>query len=173
MAKVIEKKKTGRPKIWEGQKYEDAKLEILERIATGETLSAIGKDEHLPSVEETLRWVIRDAVFGRDYARARDAAYERMADEILEIADDSGGDYYIDERGKIQVNHENVQRARLMVDTRKWVLSKRAPNRFGDKIEVNNTGEIGLKIEQVKRVIVDSAKVIEQDLKEFKQLPGK
>jgi hypothetical protein len=44
-----------------------------------------------------------------------------MADELVDIADD-GGD-------------EGVQRSRLRIDTRKWVLSKMKPKRYGDKVE--------------------------------------
>ena len=41
------------------------------------------------------------------------------ADEFLQIADDKSGD---------------AMRDRLRLDTRKWLMSKIAPKRFGDKL---------------------------------------
>jgi hypothetical protein len=47
-----------------------------------------------------------------------------------------------------------VQRARLRVDTRKWVATKIAPRIYGDQIKVENTGEV--TITQITRRVVDS-----------------
>lgn len=65
--------------------------------------------------------------------RARELGYLRMADEILEIADDNASDTRTDEDGNEFVNHDVINRARLRVDTRKWMLSKCLPKIFGDK----------------------------------------
>ncbi|MBT8043576.1 MAG: hypothetical protein KJO79_01395 [Verrucomicrobiae bacterium] len=34
-------------------------------------------------------------------------------------------------------NHENIQRSRLRVDTRKWMTSKMKPKKYGDKLELD------------------------------------
>jgi hypothetical protein len=34
------------------------------------------------------------------------------------------------------VDHENIQRARLRVDSRKWILSKMLPKIYGDRSEL-------------------------------------
>ena len=65
--------------------------------------------------------------FSQRYARARDAGYERMADELVEISD---ADCTAD--GK--PDNALVQQARLRVETRKWILSKMLPKRYGDRI---------------------------------------
>ena len=33
------------------------------------------------------------------------------------------------------MDHENIQRSRLRVDTMKWMASKLAPRKYGDRVE--------------------------------------
>jgi hypothetical protein len=40
-------------------------------------------------------------------------------------------------------NSVAVQRARLKVDTRKWLLSKLQPKKYGDKLDMNVAGKDG------------------------------
>lgn len=57
---------------------------------------------------------------------------EAMAEEILEIADDGLNDFkQVD--GRQVVDQENINRSRLRVDTRKWLMSKLAPKKYGDR----------------------------------------
>jgi hypothetical protein len=42
---------------------------------------------------------------------------------------------------QIVLNREAIERARLRVETRKWVLTKLRPDRFGDKIEQTQKGD--------------------------------
>ena len=63
-----------------------------------------------------------------------------LADEILEIADDSNRDLIERADGVLTVDHEHIQRARLRVDTRKWILSKMLPKVYGDKFQVGGDG---------------------------------
>ena len=69
---------------------------------------------------------------------------ERMAAETLAIADAPVG---ITERGT--TNSGAVQKQRLQVDTRKWMLSKLAPKRYGDRVtnELANAVGEALKLE--------------------------
>lgn len=76
-------------------------------------------------------WVSEDAALAVRYTRARESLVERMAKELAEIADEPpplGPD------GK--VDNGWVQKHRLQVDTRKWLLSKLAPKKYGDKLEI-------------------------------------
>ena len=83
--------------------------------------------------------------FNSAYARAREHQMEAWADEIIAIADDSRGDLMevAGKDGKIErvVDQENIQRARLRIDTRKWVMSKLAP-RYADKVDVSVDAKI-------------------------------
>jgi hypothetical protein len=74
------------------------------------------------------------------YARAKEAALEAMADEMLDIADDVERDTYEDGEGAVRIAPDVVNRARLRVDTRKWIMSKLAPKKYGDKLDVDHKG---------------------------------
>jgi len=80
--------------------------------------------------------------FLQRYEQAKEESADALADEMLDIADDSERDYT--EEGR--VNTEHVQRARLRVDTRKWIASKLKPKKYGDKLDLNanHAGTINL-----------------------------
>jgi hypothetical protein len=112
--------------------------EICERIAKGETLSAICKDEHLPAKSTVATWAADNREgFAEQYARARERLLEHWADEIVDIADDASRDTIINERGKEVADSEWINRSRLRVDTRKWLLSKLRPDKYGEKLELS------------------------------------
>lgn len=76
-------------------------------------------------------WVANDAELANKYVRARESLIERMAQELADIADEPpplGPD------GK--VDNGWVAKHRLQVDTRKWLLSKLAPRKYGERLEV-------------------------------------
>ena len=51
---------------------------------------------------------------------------------------------------------EDVQRARLIVDTMKWTASKLKPVKYGDRIDHKHTGSLTIGIKRNERV--DDAK---------------
>lgn len=81
------------------------------------------------------------------YARAREVGYQKLADELFSISDDGRNDWMqIRARNGEMievVNKEAIERSRLRVDTRKWVLSKMLPKIYGDKLDVNAKHEAG------------------------------
>jgi hypothetical protein len=99
--------------------------------------------------ESTVRdWVVsnRDG-FSAKYAQAREAGYLKIADELLDIADDGRNDWEEREtRGStyIALNKEAVERSKLRVETRKWLLSKMLPKVYGDKITNEITGALAV-----------------------------
>lgn len=110
--------------------------EICNLISQGISLRKICDMEGMPGRGTVLSWLTRESDFRTDfqiqYAQARKAQAYGWADEILDIADDSSGDTYTDAKGNEQTDWENVQRSRLRVDTRKWLLSKLLPKEYGD-----------------------------------------
>jgi hypothetical protein len=120
---------------------------ICERLASGESLKAICRDEAMPDERSVRRWALNDVEgFAPRYAQAREIQAFSMADELLEIADDASNDWMVRE-GKTELNGEHVQRSRLRSDTRKWLLSKMLPKVYGDKITQEHTGADGGPIE--------------------------
>lgn len=119
---------------------------ICERLAAGESLRAICRDDGQPDNKTVLRWLEANEGFRQQYARARELQAEALFDEMLEIADDSSGDATTNGRGDTVMDAEFVQRSRLRVDTRKWYLSKLAPKKYGEKVEQEFTGGLEIKV---------------------------
>jgi hypothetical protein len=78
------------------------------------------------------------------YARACEMRAEQMANELLEIADTFDNDVHLDKDGNEIINHNVINRDRLRVDSRKWLLAKLHPKKYGDKIEHEHSGSINL-----------------------------
>jgi hypothetical protein len=110
--------------------------EICVRIAEGESLRKICKDEKMPALVNVWRWLNDNEALSKQYARAREEQAETFVDEILDIADYKKDDTYLDEDGKEIINQEVIARSRLRVDARKWVASKLKPKKFGDYTKV-------------------------------------
>ena len=106
---------------------------IINRIAAGETLRAICRTNGFPKHSTVLEWV-SDPVFADRYARARRSGLDVIAEEIIDIADDSSGDVTFDAEGNERQNSEFTNRSRLRVDARKWLLSKLRPDKYGDHL---------------------------------------
>jgi len=83
------------------------------------------------------------------YARATDDRADMMADEILSISDNVGHDLVILPDGREVVDNAVVQRDRLRVDSRKWLLAKLRPKKYGDQLDVTSGGE---KIQQLPTI---------------------
>lgn len=87
------------------------------------------------------------------YNRAKNINSELIFEDILEIADNTNADVKIIEtkggRQKAVIDGEAVQRSRLKIDARKWILSKMNPKKYGDKIDIDHT-TLGEKIEPTK-----------------------
>lgn len=114
--------------------------EICRRIAAGESLRAICEDGHMPSRDAVYNWLRSNADFRGQYVRAREDQAETFLDEIIAISDDTANDTAVTDHGE-QPNSEWIARSRLRVDARKWAMSKLAPKKYGDKIDVTTGGE--------------------------------
>lgn len=120
---------------------------IVAQVAAGEAVRRTVA-QHGVNPREFYAALDADETLAKRYARAKDVAVEAMADEIVSIADDGSNDSYLDEDGNRQNLPDVVQRSRLRVDTRKWLLSKLAPKRYGERLDVNAnvTGGLALAI---------------------------
>lgn len=121
---------------------------LCQRIAKGESLLKICREERMPSRDFVYDWLREDTEFRDMYVRAREDQAETMLEEILAIADDAKRDTRIerDKQGReIEVSdNEWIQRSKLRVDARKWAMSKLAPKKYGDKIGVEHSGSVEL-----------------------------
>jgi len=131
------KKKPGRPKAVTPEIEE----QILALICDGKSLVRIAKLEIMPARSTINKHLLDDEGFSDRYARACALRGETLVDEMLEIADETAGDFYEDADGNKKVDHENIHRSKLRVDTRKWMAAKLAPKKYGTKVESVVPGE--------------------------------
>lgn len=114
---------------------------ILGRIADGESLRAICRDEGYPSRQTVLRWLWGESEeanawnFVAKYARAREAQGDLMDDRIMEEAE--------------AVTPESAAAVRVRVDAFKWRASKLKPKVYGDKQQHEHSGPGGGAIPHV------------------------
>lgn len=127
---------------------------IILEIENGKSLNQLFKEDWTPSSQTFYIWLEKDEAKSKRYARACEVRADTIFEQILEIADDSSQDTIIVPIGEgIEVeklNPEFVQRSRLRVDARKWVVAKLNPKKYGDKIEQTHLGEMTIKFEEQK-----------------------
>ena len=100
----------------------------------------------MPNRPTVYLWMNKNPAFASQYAQARESLYEHWADEILTIADDGTTDYVtkVGRNGHEYeaVDQEHIQRSRLRVDSRRWLLSKLKPGVYGDRLESVLSGQV-------------------------------
>lgn len=127
---------------------------ICEQLATSsKSLRTICQEEGMPQVRTVLHWLARGdnpeseieyREFLHQYAHAREAQADFMAEEIIEIADDGSNDYMTIVKGDKEYNVEDKEvtnRSRLRVDSRKWIASKLKPKKYGDRVDLTTNGK--------------------------------
>jgi hypothetical protein len=137
---------TGRPSLY----TPELETRICEEIAEGKSLREICRADDMPSRDTVYAWKVANQAFSDRYARAVEDRAEKLEKEILAIADDDEGDYGFKEDkdgdgegGKPFILPDNIQRAKLRVDARKWIASKLFPKKYGDKVQAEHTGAEG------------------------------
>lgn len=118
---------------------------ICERLADGESLRSICRDENMPSKSSVFKWLGMHKPFADQYARALEARADSHADDIVDIADNED----LDPNDK-----------RVRIDARKWVSSKLRPKVYGDKqllgSDPDNPLPEGFKVTLVKALKPDA-----------------
>tara|TARA_Y100000385_G_scaffold243733_1_gene261393 strand:+ start:1238 stop:1660 length:423 start_codon:yes stop_codon:yes gene_type:complete len=104
---------------------------ICRRLALGESARQICRDDSMPVISTLMKWVTDPdkKEFSEQYARARDFQADYYFDEIVDIADELG-----DESDSNQIN-----RAKLRIDSRKWKVARMSPRKYGDKQQIDHT----------------------------------
>lgn len=124
---------------------------ILTTMEHGDVASTYGACRLL-GVKITMfrQWI--DALSWQDrLEQAEQIIIERLADEVITIADES-----IDESSRFP--QAAIQRNKERVASRKWLLERADPERFGTKTKIGGDSESPLQIETIRRVIIDPAK---------------
>lgn len=119
--------------------------ETFEKICHDLATSSLGLnkicDTHGISSRSFQKWIREDIELDSRYTRAREEQAEFIADEMIQIADDSSQDTITKDFGGVEVEMENkefVNRSKLRIETRKWIASKLKRKKFGDHQDITS-----------------------------------
>lgn len=105
-------------------------VELIERTERGEPLSRICADNRMPARSTVYEWLEADGDFSGQFRAARARGVHALAEECLEIADAKAADAVA------------VADKRVRIDTRLRLAGKWLPAIYGDKVDVNHSGEV-------------------------------
>lgn len=127
-------KPLGRPSIFT-QELADR---ICERIALGESMRSICRDEEMPAMQTIWRWLRENKIFSERYESATKERTEAQNEILLEL-----GDQALEEAYKADPKAANavVSAVKLKADNLKWVMSKMKPKKYGDKMDLTSDGK--------------------------------
>lgn len=128
---------------------------ICQEIAQGQSLKKICERDDRPDQKTVFNWLHKYPEFLQKYARAREAQMDAMSEEILEIADTPIEGERTEEGTNAEggysktIREDMLGHRRLQVDARKWLMSKLAPKKYGDKLVTEQSGPDGGPVEMV------------------------
>lgn len=108
---------------------------ILEEMGKGVSLREACR-MHEVAIGTFFGWVEQDEQLAEHYARARARLLDVKAEELEEIG----------ERAASAESAVEVAGLRLMSDNRKWLLSKLAPKKYGDKLDLTHSGSLKVSV---------------------------
>jgi len=128
---------------WDRQKVIDI---LFQRIASSsKSIVMLLKEGHegwpLPEYMTIRRWIDEDDELCKQYARVKEDQAEFMAGEMMDIADEMPLTNPI--TGAI--DGAAVQHQKLRTETRKWLMGKLKPKKYGDRINLDHAGSIGIE----------------------------
>lgn len=123
--------KRGRP-----TKYsKELAARICNQLSEGISLRTVCLADDMPTKTTVFTWLQNDKDFLGQYARAKEESADAMAEDILDIADETNK---VIKSGAEKKSGAYAQAQRLRVDTRKWIMSKMKPKKYGDSIDVTS-----------------------------------
>lgn len=129
-----ESKPLGRPSSYSPELAKD----ICDRLALGESLASICRDDEMPSHSIIYVWLRNHSDFLDMYTRAREEQAETHADEIVSIADETPElTPVFDKEGNqvdLKLDSAYIQWQRQRIDARKWNAAKQRPRKYGERI---------------------------------------
>jgi hypothetical protein len=103
---------------------------ICERLAGGEALAGICRSEGMPTTRTFLRWADEDDQVAAEYSRALAARAE----------------FFTAEHDRIRLtalDRETAAAARVQLSALEWQMSKMAPKRYGERLDV----DVGVRVD--------------------------
>lgn len=125
---------------------QEAADRICATLREGHSLRHAAKEEGVdPST--VLRWKDANPEFAQQYTRAREIGYDVDFEQLENMAAEQPP-----QTASGSTDAGWVAWKRLQIDTKKWALSKKAPKKYGDKVE--QTHQVGESVTKLVREIV-------------------
>jgi hypothetical protein len=109
---------------------------IMAEIATTKLSTKKICTNHGITQKTLMQWLVADVNLSEQYARAKEAQMDVIVEEMMELSANE----------KIDSNSRRVQ-----LDTIKWLASKLKPKKYGEKVGVEHSGNIGVTVEVIDR----------------------
>ena len=141
-------------------------MAMCRQISEGRSLSTALKSDGMPSYYTAMMMLRNNLDFRAMYEKAIESRADRLAEEILELADESMPSGLEGAQASAW-----VQQKRLQVDARKWVAAKLKPKVYGERIDVSVTDtriSVSDALKDAKlRVLTDESNVVDVTVKEM------
>ena len=112
--------------------YEHVFMRAIDEIAHGKSLSQVLRDDQRElDYNDFYRWIKKDPQRKALFDEAQEMRTEFMAGEIIEIADADD-------------SLEDVNRSKLKIDTRKWLMGAHNRKKYGATTNIEMTGGISI-----------------------------
>ena len=161
---AVQKRSVGRPTVFgiDNPCWQT----ICEQMSLGKSLSSVLRsNDGMPSYHAVMLMIKNSPEFRTMYEKAIENRADRLAEEILELADEQ-----MPEGLEGPLASAWVQQKRMQVDARKWVASKLKPKVYGDRIDVavtdNRISVMDALKEAKQRVLRDDSNVVDAEVKE-------
>jgi len=128
---------------------------IISEIESGKSLISTLNTNGMPSTSTFYIWLETEVEKSKRYACACEVRELLILDEIISIADSQENDAIETDSGII-TNHNAINRNRLQIDSRKWMLGKLNPKKYGDKVDTTNTN-----------INIDAGKLTDEEIKKI------
>lgn len=126
-------------------------VRLCELIAGGASLRSVCMHNGMPRAPSIiLDWRADHPTFDKHYTRAVQDRHEYWASEVLDIADTPEiGQKITDSNqfGRTVVEGDMLEHRKLRIDSRRWLLSKLEPKKYGDRTQLEHSGPNGGPIE--------------------------
>jgi hypothetical protein len=110
------------------EQIEDTFNDILYEIEQGNSLISILRRKEFPSTATFYQWLEADENKAKRYVRACEIRADVIFEDIIDIADHSDEDHTPFTGANV------VQRDRLKIDARKWIVAKLHPKKYSDRV---------------------------------------
>lgn len=128
---------------------DDIAYQVIEAVKQG--FSAKSACRKIGIAFESVWLRLTKPPFVQPYQEAFALRAQMWAEELTDISDDTREDRNADGKG----NMAAVARARLQVDTRKWLLSKLIPKQYGDQLTLTGADGGPIQISWADKPIID------------------